>query len=692
MRTPDHFKIPKEQRAEYVNYKPSGDELIKRPLVTPIYEVKNKNVLIDSAMLYFSEPVHRDHGFYPDPRIPYEAYVASETEKREKLRFGGNQTITFDINETVEQLVMTDCKYEPSSQKNVKTKSILKANLKTAIPYEPHSNPYIAACQEVLVKCYNMCGISIDYLDIDRMFDSLGKLMFGISNEFKMKELCFNYVLAAERRKCFEQKEGLEALVEQIKAERLELSELNVDLCTKLKQEPARVENSEELVFKLEKFEKVLRENTGLALVNTDLSSANDRLTRKLVDAEIKILRMDEVDRENSELKEKISTVTSKNRCLEEVHDGFSKQKQELESRNFGLLEINSELKSQKERLTECNEALLKNITDFGMETQEKNDKIKFLETQLESSKAKYDRDAKSDMRYFKNKINDMLKENVNQTSQLEKIKVSLEQAEQKIGKLLKDNESLCMDNNNVRADLQQKLKDIKDLQLQLKDDKVTFAKYAKLEVEKTSCDKALAHLRQEYAVLQECFQNLKETHGNLHGQNRELIQDRKAAHDALHELNEEVGKLEGINSNLQDEKRKDQSQMDGLNCRIENHIKTTGLLEKSNPKFREEPQELEGKIQALQRKYERLDQRYRDREIEIQQAKVNMRKMTISLYNARVNTPEHENVCLVTEDHGLVCNSSTAPVRKRDMLRSLANRRTVVITGSPHGINKNVY
>ncbi|CAR25918.1 ZYRO0A11132p [Zygosaccharomyces rouxii] len=698
MRTPDHFKIPKERRADYWDYKPSRDELIKEPLITPIHEIKNQNKLINSAMLYFSKPSHRDHGFYPDPKIPYEAYFANETEEREKLRFGENETITFDINEEVGKLVMKEAEYKPASQhgaldqKNTKNKSILKTNPRTVIPYRPHANPYIDACQEVMIKCYNMCGISVDYLDIDKMFDSLGKLMFGISNEFKMKELCFNYVLAAEKRKWFEEKEDLKASVEQFKTERLGLCELNVELGIKLQQESKRVENLQKLLVKLEQFDKVQQENTGLALVNTDLTSKNDQLTSKLLNLEAKVLQLSDVDRTNVELNDKISALTSKNESLSDDYDKLFKEKQELESKNSELLQNNNELRSERERWLERNENLIINSTDFNVKMEERNAKIKFLEAQIENIKAKYDRDTKSDMKYFKNKINDMLRENVNQTSQMEKVIVNLNQANYKVDELLKDNESLRVDNNNMRADLQQKLKDIKDLQLQLKQDKVTFTKYEKLENEKTACDKALVHLRQEYRTLQESFQNLKEVHSNLDDQNKELSQYRKAAHDALCELNEEVGKLEDMNAVLQDGKRIDQIQINDLNCQVKKHIETIELLERSNSKFRKKPQELENKIQTLQCEYERLDKQYKDRETEIQQAKLNMRKMTTSLYNARMNASDHENRCTAADYNGLTSNSAKAPLRKRDMLRSLANRRTVLVTEPSQSLNKNIY
>ncbi|GAV51920.1 hypothetical protein ZYGR_0AF03920 [Zygosaccharomyces rouxii] len=700
MRTPDHFKIPKEQRADYGNYQPSQEELIKNPLVTPVHEIKNQNKLINSAMLYFSKPIHRDHGFYPDPKIPYEAYFASEIEKREKLRFGENRTITFDINEEVNKLVMTECgpenkppsRQRPRSQRKGKTKSILKTNPRTVIPYQPHSNPYIDACQEIMIKCYNMCGISVEYLDIDKMFDSLGKLMFGISNEFKMKELCFNYVLAAERRKWYEEKEDLKTFIEGIKAEKLELYELTVNLTAKLQEESKRVENLQKSVVRLEKFEKVQQENTGLTLVNNDLTSVNDQLTTKLANAEARVLQLAEVNRTNIELNDRIFALTSKNRTLNSGHKEVSKEKVELESRNFRLLEANNELKSEREKLIERNEILVRNNTDSNMKVEEKNSKIKFLETQIEKFKTKYDRDTRSDMKYFKKKINDMLRENVNQTSQLEEVKVNLFQANCKVDELLKDNESLRVDNDNMRADLQQKLTDIKDLQLQLKEDKVTFGKYQNLENEKTVCDKALVHLRQEYGTLQESFQNLKEAHGDLSTRNRELVQYRKAAHDALHELNEEVGKLEDTNVNLQDGKRTDQIKIDDLNCHIKDHIKTIEVLERSNTKFRKKTQELENKIQTLQGKHEQLDKQYKDRETEIQQAKMNMRKMTTSLYNARMNLPDHENMCSAADRNGLISNSAKVPLRKRDMLRSLANRRTVVMTEPSQSLNKNVF
>lgn len=691
MRTSDHFKIPREDRLDYWNYKPCPEELIKRPMTSPIYEVKNHNKLINSAMLYFSKPSHRDHGFYPDPRIPYESYFAEETEKREKLRFGENRTITFDINEEVDKMLIkeSELKQPPwnrvKSSKNIRAKPILKPDSRTVVPYESHPKPYLDACQEIMIKCYNMCSIPLEYLDVDKMFDSLMKLMFGISNEFKMKELCFNYLLAAERRKWFEESEGLNTTLEQSENEKIEMTRQNAEMAEKLQQESAKVETLQKLFGKLKQVDKVQEENTGLTLVNADLTSQKEQLNSKLAKSEKRIAQLDAIQSKNAEFQERISELTIKNKNLSDDYDKNVVEKQELQLKNSQLFSKNSELESENRSVVELRQELSKTNANLKLQVEERNTKIKSLETHTETIKKKYDRDFKSDLKYFKNKINDMLKENVYQTSELEKAKANLNQANNKIGGLLEDNATLQKDNGHMNEDLQQKLKDVRDLQLQLKYDKETFAKYERLDDEKKACDKTIMDLRKDCKILQENFQILQDLHSKLTTQNYELNKYRKAAHDALYELNEEFAKIEDLNSILQEDHKNDQTKIDELNDRLKDSLKTIETVKRKH-------QQLENKLQALQCKYHLLEKQFKAREFEIQQARNNMRQMTSTLYHARMDAYDDENVLPVTNNKDLTFKSTKAPTRKRDLLRSLANRRAVMLAEPSQSLNKNIY
>lgn len=703
MRSTSHFKCLNQPPDELGGLDDDALVLIKNPIVSPVHEIKNQNRLVNSAMFYFSHEEARDHGFKMDPKVPYSAYFFEEPETNKgRIKFGENRTITFDREEEVSKLVAKEPEKMVGPRNNdIELRPILKKKKKTVVPHDPHPDPYIDACRELMAKCFNMCSIPLEELDINEMFDALGKLIFGISSEFKIKELCYSYVAAAKKRKHFEELEALKAVIESFKDEKAELSERNAELSAKLQQQTTEISGLDQLSEKLEHFESLKEENIGLALVNSDLVSANEELGKKLEKATVDLKTLETVKKENSGLLSKISELSLRNADLAANKSEKDSLNEELLLKNAGLESSNQELISIKDELTAHNAELTATISDFKNKLEDRNAKIKYLESQALNIKAKYDRDTNADMKYFKNKINDLINENVNLTSDVEKIKVNLRHAEDKIDSLLKENASLRLCNDGVRVDLEQKLKDNSYLQSQLKESRDIFEKYNGLAAEKDACEQVLGSLVDEHKALKDQIKDVRNSNEQLLKQNEDLKKYKEAANEALYEVNDEVDRLDRLILCLKQEKNSCNNQIHDLNFQLGDSAKKIEVYKKTILEFKLASQELENKLDGLRKKHERLQNKYRIQEEDIQQARTSMRQMANTLYNTRkslknFNTAEQENndITIVEKypEEDFAPSVGKSHCRKRDMLRSLANRKSLLVTEPSQNFNKIVY
>lgn len=704
MRSTSHFKIFNRSQDDCDSSDEDTLVVIRKPVTGPVHEVKNQNKLVNSAMFYFSHEEARDHGFREDPRIPYSAYFFEEPEKSEgKIQFGENHTITFDRKEEVDKLLV----WEPGLKKKLihkcedaPLKSILKKTPTTVVPHEPHSDPYIDACRELMAKCFNMCSISLEELDINEMFDALGKLIFGISSEFKIKELCYSYVAAAKKRKHFEEVESLNAVIESFKDDKSRLAEKNAELSIKLEEQHTKIKELEHL---FENFDKVKEENTGMALVNSDLAAVNEELRKQLEVTNDNMRVLEDVREENTGLLSKISELGSSNAELSLANSELKSLKEDLEAEAAKIALSNKELTSSKAELSSRAASLMSTNAELTKILEDKNAKIQYLESQALGIKAKYDRDTNADMKYFKNKINDLINENVNLTSQVEKLRMDLTLANDKTNSQLKENAALRRDNDAMRVNLEQKLKDINGLQAKVQESSNVFENYDALRKDKDRCDKVLDDLMHKHNNLEEKLTNLKESNEELLEQNGDLNNYKKAANEALYELNEEVDRLGLLASTLKKQQQEGDARIKNLNYQLKDASKTIETLEKDNEESKLRFQGLENKFQLTRTKHEQLLNQYRTQEHEIQQAKASMRQMANTLYNTRRSLKSFNCVDEENAGNGIVEKYPVEDVnqpfpgtkiqgRKRDILRSLANRKSLLVAEPSQGFNKNVY
>lgn len=266
-----------------------GQETVKKLVVTPSYGVKNSNPIIEEAIDGFQF-------LYSEPK-----------SKDSKIKFGESRTITFDVEEEVDQLVSKDKSAEVWAKREDPIKAILKPGPVFVHDSELLETDDISSLDEydekVLENASNQDVITL----LQRIFtlhdiptceikqdllETLQILALGVVKSFKQREQCYKYV---GRKECTEELDEIEYMNDNLKCE---LANLNKKL------------NNERV--KWEVVDEIFAENDSLKVKVEELMSTKQQLSEELQHAP----KWEDVDgllEEDKQLNSKIDQLTSLN-------------------------------------------------------------------------------------------------------------------------------------------------------------------------------------------------------------------------------------------------------------------------------------------------------------------------------------------------------------------------------------------
>ncbi|GCF00442.1 hypothetical protein ZYGM_002525 [Zygosaccharomyces mellis] len=331
-------------------------EVVKKLVVTPANGVKNSNPVIEEAIegfeFLFSQPKSKDN----------------------KIKFGENQTITYDVNEEVHKLVSQNKGIKNCSENFTPLTSILKPGsifVNDSTVFENNDMSYLddddektqayASNQDIITlfqRIFTLHGISILEIRQD-LVTTLQILALSVVKSFKQREECYKYV---GRKQCIEELDELEYMNGNLKCE---VASLNKKL------------NDERV--KWEVVDEIFAENDSLKVKVEELTSAKQELVEELQLAP----KWEDVDgllEEDRQLNLKICQLSSMNNNLKKKYSQIdittSKLTSEYERVKGELVLLREKIHVEwKEMATRFNQATEKTV-ELKKEQVELNTKL----------------------------------------------------------------------------------------------------------------------------------------------------------------------------------------------------------------------------------------------------------------------------------------------------------------------------
>ncbi|GAV54453.1 hypothetical protein ZYGR_0AL01850 [Zygosaccharomyces rouxii] len=505
------------------------------------------------------------------------------------VKFGDKEIVIFNENDSIGH----SKKVNPPVHNGIKPLPILKnnKNCENDIGYADSVRQKSSQQErlfEVFRRCYTLCNIPMNQFDENNPFKSLKRLCEGIRKAFKAKDECYKYIRHEEKRKHSQEVGKLKQVIQQLK-ERERGNSLGSMQIKEFQEHIDEYRN--EIKDLTAQITSTNYENSELRSNNEELQTTRNQLENKLEGALTRSRQLENSHEEKIQLIKQNTKLKSEHGELKDEHEQLTKKYESLQQDYGNVSQSNDELNAKVSSLattvhnwTHDHKEL--KLAHANLETANKNLSSQLMEEstrayEREAEVAKFQKDLQDSKSTFKNKLQELIDENINLKSQVEKWRVECELSQAKYDNLVLEQREIVKQRDKFHRDSNQTFKKTVELQLQL-DQHVRFKEQAiKFNAEREACLIALKKLDFDYCHLQKSFDQACL-------QNRELLEFRKAAERAVHDLNSKL-------TNLEQSKKTDAFKIDTLTRQV---LQQTDELDQLQIEFvsRKQQQKLHGR------------------------------------------------------------------------------------------------
>ncbi|GAV49541.1 hypothetical protein ZYGR_0P01850 [Zygosaccharomyces rouxii] len=461
------------------------------------------------------------------------------------VKFGDKEIVIFNEDERIGHSM----KANSSVDNVILPLPILKISQKGAsdIKYMEPDNKMATQQErlfEVFRRCYTLCNLPMSQFDENNPFKSLKKLCEGIKKAFKAKDECYKYIRYEENRRLSQEIRKLKDTIQELKDDRhnslvlLQINKLqkhNNEYRNEIKDLTAQVTSTN-------------YENSELRSNISELQTTKNQLMEKLGTALARSVELENNQEEKIELTKQNTKLNNDHGKLNDEHERLTKKYESLEEEYTKVTHSNESLTAKVDALTTTvqgwthDHSELKSAHDILKSiNKDLNSKLSKESTnvgELEAENSKLQRDSQDSKIAFKTKLQELIDENIDLKSQVEKWRVEFEQVQTKYDKLNLEQREIVKQREKFRRDSDQTFKKTVELQLQL-DQHVKYREQAiKFNAEREACLITLKKLDFEYCHLQKSFEQ-----ACVH--NRELLEFQQAAERVVQDMNSKIVNLE---------------------------------------------------------------------------------------------------------------------------------------------------
>ncbi|CAR30882.1 ZYRO0E04708p [Zygosaccharomyces rouxii] len=461
------------------------------------------------------------------------------------VKFGDKEIVIFNEDERIGHSM----KANSSVDNVILPLPILKISQKGAsdIKYMEPDNKMATQQErlfEVFRRCYTLCNLPMSQFDENNPFKSLKKLCEGIKKSFKAKDECYKYIRYEENRRLSQEIRKLKDTIQELKDDRhnslvlLQINKLqkhNNEYRNEIKDLTAQVTSTN-------------YENSELRSNISELQTTKNQLMEKLGTALARSVELENNQEEKIELTKQNTKLNNDHGKLNDEHERLTKKYESLEEEYTKVTHSNESLTAKVDALTTTvqgwthDHSELKSAHDILKSiNKDLNSKLSKESTnvgELEAENSKLQRDSQDSKIAFKTKLQELIDENIDLKSQVEKWRVEFEQVQTKYDKLNLEQREIVKQREKFRRDSDQTFKKTVELQLQL-DQHVKYREQAiKFNAEREACLITLKKLDFEYCHLQKSFEQ-----ACVH--NRELLEFQQAAERVVQDMNSKIVNLE---------------------------------------------------------------------------------------------------------------------------------------------------